>query len=216
MRKRGGFTDTKLFVTDKNTPSLSVLSECASILKSGGIVAFPTETVYGLGGNAFSERTVEAIYAAKNRPPIKALSVCVYDLEQAEQIAVFDDKARAVFNAFLPGPLTLVLKKKSCVPDIVSAGLDTVGIRVPSNTVARELLRLCGVPLALPSANLSGCPSLTDGKAVAEALMGRVDAIIDAGVTDMGKESTIISLADSPVILRRGAIPDEALAEFFK
>lgn len=209
-------TDTKLFITDKNTPSIGVLAECVDILKKGGIVAFPTETVYGLGGNAFSEAAVESIYVAKNRPPVKALSVCVYGLKQAEQIAHFDDKARALFNAFLPGPLTLVLKKKSCVPDIVSAGLDTVGIRVPSNTVARELLRLCGLPLALPSANLSGCPSLTSGKDVAAALTGRVDAVIDAGETEMGKESTIISLVGAPKILRQGAISSEALADYLK
>ncbi len=159
---------------------------------------------------------MEAIYNAKNRPPVKALSVCVYSLEQAEEIAYFDEKARKLFCAFMPGPLTLVLKKKSCVPDIVSAGLDTVGIRVPSNTVARELLKLCALPLALPSANLSGCPSLSEGKEVTKVLNGRVDAIIDAGTTDMGKESTIVSLVGTPKILRHGAISEEALADFLK
>ena len=210
------FTVTKVFITDKNIPSTSVLAECAEILKNGGTVAFPTETVYGLGGNAFSEQSVEAIYTAKNRPPVKALSVCVYSLEQAEEIAFFDGRARLLFNEFLPGPLTLVLKKKECVPDIVTAGMGTVGIRVPSNNVARELLRLCALPLALPSANLSGCPSLTDGSDVTKALAGRVDAIIDAGQTEMGKESTIISLVGKPEILRQGAVSAEALAKFLK
>ncbi len=110
----------------------------------------------------------------------------------------------------------MVLKKINFVPDIVSAGPDTVGIRVPSNTVARELLRLCGLPLALPSANLSGCPSLTNGKDVVSALNGRVDAIIDAGQTDMGKESTIISLVGEPKILRQGAISEAEVLEFLK
>ncbi len=208
--------NTKVFITDKNNPCERVISECAALLKKGGTVAFPTETVYGIGGNAFSEFSVKAIYEAKNRPPVKPLSVCVYSLEQAEELAYFNDSARALFNEFLPGPVTLVLKKKSCIPEIVSAGLDTVGIRVPSNTVARALLKECELPLALPSANLSGEPSLSLGSEVARVLSGRIDAVIDAGSTDMGKESTIISLADKPTILRLGAVSEGELKKYLQ
>lgn len=203
--------ETRVYNVFDNCINAPYIKECAEILKNGGTVAFPTETVYGLGADAFNVSAVEKIYVAKNRPPVKPLSVCVSDIAMAESVAVFNDNAKLLFNLYLPGPLTIVLPKKSCVPDIVTAGLNTVGIRVPSNTIARELVSLSGVPLALPSANLSGQGALTNGADVVEALNGRVDAIINAGETAVGAESTIISLVDKPEVLRVGAIPSEEL-----
>lgn len=204
---------TKVFKAyDTATVKMSI-DECSCIIKNGGTVAFPTETVYGLGANAFSREAVEKLYIAKNRPPVKPLSVCVCDLAMAEQIAIFNDAAIRLFNKFLPGPLTIVLPKKPCVPDIVSAGLDTVGVRVPLNDIALSIVKESGVPIALPSANLSGKGAITSGLEVIKVLDGRVDAIIDAGDTEVGTESTIISLVDEPKVLRVGAIPTNVILE---
>lgn len=208
------YTETIVYKVTNEEERERAICECAVIVKGGGIVAFPTETVYGLGGNGLDVAVVERIYEAKMRPPVKPLSLCVGSLVAAEEIAVFNDLARTLFNAFLPGPLTLVLPKKACVPDIVTAGLDSVGVRVPAHPIALGLSRVCQVPIALPSANLSGMPSLTDGKAVTEALWGRVDAVIDGGVTDVGVESTILSLVKEPKVLRQGALPFEELAKY--
>jgi len=204
--------ETKVFKIDKSAPQTETLAKCAEIIRAGGLVAFPTETVYGLGANAFSEEAVKKLYEAKGRPPVKALSCCVSGLEQAEELAFFTPEARALFDAFLPGPLTIVLKKKPCVPDIVSAGLDTVGIRVPANAAANLFISLCGVPLAAPSANMSGESAPVDAAGVLAGLSGRIDALIDAGATEVGMESTIVSLVQKPVILRQGAVPAEKLA----
>ncbi len=191
-----------------------VLAKCGEIIKNGGLVAFPTETVYGLGCNAFDELAVQNLYRAKMRPPVKPISLCVPNLSAAEEVAVFSPKARALFEAFMPGPLTLVLPKRPCVPDIVTAGLDSVGIRVPSNPVALRLAELCGVPIALPSANLSGQGALTEGTAVVSALSGRIDAVIDAGKTEVGQESTILSLVGEPKIIRQGALSFDLLKPY--
>ena len=208
--------ETKIFTVDKDSPNLDFLTECAKIIKGGGIVAFPTETVYGLGGSAFDSKAVERIYEAKNRPPVKALSCLVYDLEQSESLGYITPEAKLLFEKFSPGPLTVVLKKKACVPSIVTAGMDTVGIRFPANAVARELIRLCGTPLATPSANISGEPSPTDGKTVIEKLYGRVDAIIDGGITEVGRESSIVSLGEDgkAKILRIGSLPIEEIKKY--
>lgn len=192
------------------------LEACARFIKDGGLVAFPTETVYGLGCNGFDEAAVESLYEAKNRPLVKPISLCVHDLYVAESVAVFDDRARALFEAFMPGPLTIVLPKRPCVPDIVTAGLDSVGIRVPSNPIALKLSKLAGVPIALPSANLSGQGALTDGDEVVAVFNGRINAIINGGLTEKGMESTIVSLVDVPRILRRGAISEEILEPYLK
>ncbi|MBQ7048975.1 MAG: threonylcarbamoyl-AMP synthase [Clostridia bacterium] len=192
------------------------LEACARFIKDGGLVAFPTETVYGLGCNGFDEAAVESLYEAKNRPLVKPISLCVHDLSVAESVAVFDDRARALFKAFMPGPLTVVLPKRPCVPDIVTAGLDSVGIRVPSNPIALKLSKLSGVPIALPSANLSGQGALTDGNEVVSVFDGKIDAVINAGRTEKGMESTIVSLVGEPRIIRCGAISDEALEPYLK
>lgn len=207
---------TKIYKVDGDDILNRALLDCAAILKNGGTVALPTETVYGLAANGLDDEAVGKLYLAKNRPPIKPISLAVADLAMAERVAVFDDRARLLFNSFLPGPLTLVLPKKNTVPDIVSAGLDSVGIRVPDHPIALGVVRACGLPLALTSANLSGCPSVTEGGEVVKTLSGRVDAIIDGGPCRVGTESTIISLVGQPKLLRRGAIPFEKIMEALK
>lgn len=188
---------------------------CADIIAGGGIAAFPTETVYGIGCNGLDVAAVEKLYSAKMRPPVKPMSLCVASLAAAEEIAFFDERARRVFKAFLPGPLTLVLKRRECVPSVVTAGGDTVGIRVPAHPIALGIAEACGVPIALPSANISGMGAPTDGKRVIETLADRVDAIIDAGETAVGVESTILSLVAEPRIIRQGALPLSKLEEYF-
>lgn len=207
---------TEVFKVEDAEKDRKCIEICAGVLKRGGLVAFPTETVYGLGANALDVSAVEKLYAAKNRPAVKPLSVCVADLPSAERVAVFDDRAKLLFKAFMPGPLTIVLPKRETVPGLVTAGLDTVGIRVPANDIAMMLLKLSGVPLALPSANLSGKGSLSDGSEVVKELYGRVDAIIDAGKTSVGTVSTIVSLAGEAKILRVGAVPPEEILQLVK
>lgn len=204
---------TKVFTVNSECTDWSFLTECAQMLAEGKTVAFPTETVYGLGADALNAHAVESIYVAKNRPQKKPLSVCVSDVNMAETIAFVNDGARRLFNEFLPGPLTVVLPKRDVIPDIVTAGLSTVGVRVPSNYIAEELVKLSRKPLALPSANLSGQGALCRGKDVVDALFGKVDAIIDAGETLLKTESTIISLVGEPKILRLGAISVESISD---
>ena len=205
---------TKIYRTDVNAVGFDGLEYCATLLKQGGTVALPTETVYGIAANAFDVCAVEKLYIAKNRPPVKPISLCVSSIEQAAEVAVLDDTARKLYNAFMPGPLTLILPKKACVPDIVTAGGDTVGIRVPAHPLVTALSKLCGVPLALTSANLSGMPSPISGEEVVASLNGRVDAIIDSGAVALGKESTVLSLVGTPKILRSGALDKETIGKY--
>lgn len=187
----------------------------AEIIKSGGVVAFPTETVYGLGADAYNADAVAEIYRAKGRPSDNPLIVHIADTEQAEGLVTeFSDAARAVAKAFMPGPVTLILPKSPAVPNAVSAGLPTVGIRMPSHEVAREFIRECGVPIAAPSANVSAHISPTSAAHVYEDLKGRIPLIIDGGECGVGIESTIIDLSsDVPTILRPGAVTEEMLTE---
>jgi len=205
---------TLVFKAQNCIISTADINVCADIIKNGGNVALPTETVYGIAANAFDTSAVEKLYTAKNRPAVKPISVCVGSLQQAEEIAVFNDVARELFNEFMPGPLTIILPKKNCIPDIVTAGGDTVGLRLPDHLIVSALSNACGVPFALTSANLSGLPSPTNGATVVETLYGRVDAIIDGGATDIGKESTVISLAGNPRIIREGAVSKQALSKY--
>lgn len=203
---------TKVFTVSSGCTDWYFLTECAKMLAEGKTVAFPTETVYGLGADALNKCAVESIYAAKNRPPQKPLSVCVSDVDMADTIAFVNDDARLLFDKLLPGPLTLVLPKRNVISDIVTAGLSTVGVRVPSNFIAQELVKISQKPLALPSANLSGQGALCKGEDVVRALLGKVDAIIDAGETSLKTESTIISLVDKPKILRLGAVSTDVIS----
>ena len=189
------------------------LQQAADILAQGGLVAFPTETVYGLGANGLNEDAVRAIYRAKGRPSDNPLILHICDMEMLPQLArEVPSAAVRLALEFWPGPLTMVLPKTSQVPDAVSGGLDTVAIRFPGNLIARELIRRCGKPVAAPSANLSGSPSPTTAQHCIDDLMGRVDAIVDGGICGVGLESTVISLAgEVPTVLRPGGITVEQL-----
>ena len=187
----------------------------AAILREGGLVAMPTETVYGLAANALDGFAVSRIFEAKGRPMDNPLIVHVADVSDIERLGLvsdFPEKARALADAFWPGPLTIIMKKGGVIPDEVSAGLDTVAIRIPSHPDARRLMRASGLALAAPSANTSGRPSPTTAQHVADDMDGRIEAILDGGSAEVGVESTVITLAaDTPRVLRPGIITREEL-----
>lgn len=187
----------------------------AKMLAAGKTVAFPTETVYGLGANALSESAVDAIYEAKGRPSDNPLIVHIASLEMLDELAEeIKPYAIKLMEAFWPGPITFVVRKKSHVPYKVTGGLETVGVRMPSHPVALALISLSGVPVAAPSANLSGKPSPTDVKYVLQDMSGRVDCIVDGGDSHVGLESTVLDVTgDVPVILRPGKITREMIVE---
>lgn len=189
--------------------------KAAEILKNGGLVGMPTETVYGLGANALNPQAVENIFKAKGRPMDNPLIVhisCFEDIEKFNLVSEIPDKAKILAENFWPGPITVILKKGSLVPDEVSAGLDTVAIRYPSHKTANKLIKMAELPIAAPSANLSGSPSPTTAQHVINDLNGRIDAVIDGGICDVGLESTVITLAqDPPKLLRPGGITLEML-----
>lgn len=191
---------------------LVALADAAAVLQRGGLVAFPTETVYGLGADAFDARAVARIFEVKARPLFDPLIVHLAEPASLDWVAVSDDpRAAALASRFWPGPLTLVLKRRPEVPDIVTAGLDTVGVRVPAHPAARALIAAAGTPIAAPSANPFGYVSPTTAAHVAELLGDAVDLVLDGGPCRVGLESTILSLAGDPVILRPGGLPKEAL-----
>ena len=181
----------------------------ARFLRQGGLVAFPTETVYGLGADATNSAAIARLYQAKGRPAFNPLIAHVADLHAARQIARFDGPALALAEAFWPGPLTLVLPRtEACaVAELATAGLDTLAIRIPAHPVARDILRLFGRPVAAPSANLSGHVSPTTAAHVASDLSGRIDLIVDGGPVAVGVESTIVGCFDQPMLLRPGGLP---------
>ncbi len=186
------------------------LIEAAKILREGGTVAFPTETVYGLGANALIDEAVEGIYKAKGRPSDNPLIVHIADIEQLDSLVEYAPLQDALIDAFWPGAITLIFKSKGTVAKRVSPGLDTQSIRMPKHPVAKKLIELAGVPVAAPSANLSGKPSPTDGKHVIEDLNGRVDGIVVYDQSDVGLESTILDLTQTPpMLLRPGGITVE-------
>jgi L-threonylcarbamoyladenylate synthase len=179
------------------------------VLAEGGLVAFPTETVYGLGADATNPAAVARIYQAKGRPAFNPLIAHVGDIAAARRIARFDAPAIALAEAFWPGPLTLVLPKtENCaVADLATAGLDTVAIRLPAHPVARDILRAFGGPVVAPSANLSGHVSPTTAAHVQSDLTGRIDLIVDGGPVAVGVESTVVGCFDAPMLLRPGGVP---------
>ena len=190
------------------------LEEACHILKDGGLVAFPTETVYGLGGDALNPLAASKIYSAKGRPSDNPLIVHIACIESLYDIAEVTEDGLKLAKAFWPGPLTLVFKKKEIVPPQTTGGLDTVAVRMPCHAVARELIKRSGVYIAAPSANLSGRPSPTQAKHVIEDLDGRIDIIIDGGSPDIGIESTIVDASGSKaVILRPGYITKDMLKD---
>ena len=189
------------------------IARAAELIRNGGLVAFPTETVYGLGANALDAAAVRRIYEAKGRPWASPLIVHVADEALARSVtAEWPDVAHSLAKRFWPGPLTIIVKKAAMVPDLVTAGLDSVGVRVPAHPIALELIRRAGVPIAGPSANRFGQISPTTAEHVRMSLGDRVDMILDGGPTRVGIESTVVSLRrDPPAVLRPGMITQEEL-----
>jgi L-threonylcarbamoyladenylate synthase len=187
----------------------AAVAAAARSLGEGGLVAFPTETVYGLGADATNPAAIARLYQAKGRPAFNPLIAHVGELSAARQIAGFDTTALALAEAFWPGPLTLVLPKTPdcAVADLATAGLDTVAIRIPAHPVARDILRVFGGPVVAPSANLSGHVSPTTAAHVQSDLAGRIDLIVDGGAVAVGVESTIIGCFEQPMLLRPGGVP---------
>lgn len=202
--------NTKILTTNEN--DIIVAGE---IIRNGGLVAFPTETVYGLGANALDDDAVRNIYKAKGRPSDNPLIVHIAEKDDIiPLVKEVTPQAKAVIDAFFPAPLTIILKKSKKIGDVVSGGLDTVAVRMPQNETARALIKSAGVPVAAPSANTSGLPSPTKAKYVIDDMMGKIDAIIDGGDCEFGVESTVLTLAgNTPVILRPGAVTKEMLEE---
>ena len=200
---------------DENRIEEYVIARAGEILKQGGLVAFPTETVYGLGANALDEKAAERTYAAKGRPSDNPLIVHIADADALEAIVKnVPEKAYAVIEKFWPGPLTLIFEKDDKVPYGTTGGLDTVAVRMPVNEIARQLIRAGGGYVSAPSANTSGRPSPTSAQHVAEDLEGKIEMILDGGSVDIGVESTILDMTvEPPMILRPGAITKEMLEE---
>lgn len=199
----------------KNEIIFDKLKEPASIIKNDGIVLFPTETVYGIGANGLSSTAVEKVYKAKGRNTKNPINLLVSSKEMIESIAKdITELEYKLMEAFFPGPFTIILKRKDIVPDIVTAGGDTVGVRMPSGEIAKKLVEEAGVPIAAPSANLSGKPSGTNLNDIIEEFEDKVDYIIDGGDSQIGLESTIVKVVeDVPHILRPGAITDVQIKE---
>lgn len=190
------------------------LLRAATLIKTGELVAFPTETVYGLGGNALDKNAAKKIYAVKGRPSDNPLIVHLSDWKEVYSVAYPTEQAKALYDAFCPGPLTMILKKLPVVPDETTGGRDTVAVRFPRHPMARKLISLAGVPIAAPSANVSKHVSPTTAWHVYVDLNGRIPLVLDGGACDVGIESTIVDLTgNEPVVLRPGAITAERIKE---
>ena len=200
---------------DKNIVCPEELAEAIEYLRNGEIVAFPTETVYGLGADATNASAVKKIFTAKGRPNDNPLIVHVADIESADSLAYLTPLAKKLAATFWPGPLSLVLKKRAIIPDIVSAGLDTVAVRMPDHPLILGLLKSSGLSLAAPSANISGRPSPTTAQHVFEDLNGKISMILDGGPAKIGIESTVLDISGNvPQILRPGKITEEDLTPY--
>lgn len=202
----------------KNDIDYTKLKMPAQIIKQGGIVIFPTETVYGIGANALDKEAVKKLYKIKQRPLSKPISLLVSDMNMVNQIAKdITDLEYKLMETFFPGPFTIILKKKEIVPDIVSANTDTVGIRMPSEEISRRLIEYANIPIAAPSANLSNKPSGTNLESIIKDFEGKVDYFIDSGESKLGISSTIVKVIDGvPHILRQGTITKEQIQEVSK
>lgn len=207
--------DTKVIRIDEHNMDMALIEEAGDIIKAGGLVAFPTETVYGLGGDALNPLSSEKIYRAKGRPSDNPLIVHIADMEKLDMIVrEVPEDARKLAERFWPGPLTMILHKSEAVPRETTGGLDTVAVRMPVHPVARALIRAAGGYVAAPSANLSGRPSPTVAKYVIEDMDGRIEMVIDGGDVEIGLESTIIDLtSEKPTILRPGFITERKLSQ---
>ncbi|MFZ7104905.1 MAG: L-threonylcarbamoyladenylate synthase [Peptococcaceae bacterium] len=205
--------DTKIWKISSGQSDKYLLQEAADLLKAGEIIGFPTETVYGLGANALDSKAVEKIFIAKGRPADNPLIVHVHSVKQVpELVREISPIAVKVMDKFWPGPLTIVLPKAPIIPEIITGGLDTVAIRIPAHPVALRLIETAGIPIAAPSANISGKPSPTTAQHVWQDLNGKIAGIIDGGKAGVGVESTVLDLStDTPTILRPGGITREEL-----
>ena len=205
--------ETILLKVDPVEPDLSKIHRAANLIKSGGLVAFPTETVYGLGADALNANAVLALFEAKKRPMDNPPIVHIGDLKDVNKLAAFvPSQIEDLMEEFWPGPLTLVFKRSDLVPAVTVAGLETIAVRMPKHEVALSLIRESGCPISAPSANLSGKPSPTTADHVLDDLNGRIDAILDGGPTQIGVESTVLDVTvDPPTVLRPGGTSVEAL-----
>ena len=203
----------KNYLDLKNEIDYTMLEKPAQIIKNGGIVVFPTETVYGIGVNGLNKDAVRKLYEVKQRPLDKPISLLVSDMNMINKIAKnITDLEYKLMEAFFPGPFTIILNKKDIVPNIVTSNQQTVGIRMPSGKIARKLVELAGVPLATPSANITGNPSSTNLENIFKDFDGKVDYFIDGGETEFGMASTIVKVIDGiPNILRQGSITKEQI-----
>jgi L-threonylcarbamoyladenylate synthase len=206
---------TQVFKIDPQKPDMDKIRTAAGVIKSGGLVAFPTETVYGLGADALNAKAVLTLFKAKRRPLDNPPIVHVCDVKDVQRLVKeISSEAKKLMKIFWPGPLTLILKRSAIVPDVTVAGLDTVAVRMPNNNVALALIKESNCPISAPSANLAGKPSPTSAEHVLEDLDGRIDAVLDAGPTSIGVESTVLDLTVCPPqVLRPGGTPFEALAK---
>lgn len=200
--------NTQIFEMEEHNIDASKLEKAGEIIRNGGLVAFPTETVYGLGANAYDDTAVKKIYGAKGRPSDNPLIVHFAEVSDIEAVAAeMPPRAHELLEKFSPGPLTVILKRNDRIGNTVTAGLDTVAVRIPVNELAREFIRRAGVPIAAPSANLSGKPSPTAPEHVINDMSGRIEAIIAGGECDVGVESTIVDMScEPPTLLRPGGI----------
>lgn len=198
------------WVEKTNTEELKVI---CNLIRNGELVIFPTETVYGIGANALDENAVGKIFIAKGRPSDNPLIVHIADKRKIDEIAQdITEMEQILIDNFMPGPFTLILKRKPIIPDIVTAGLDTVAVRMPDNIIARGIIQFSGVPIAAPSANISGKPSGTSVQDIRKELEGKVSAIVDGGETPIGLESTVVKVVDEiPIILRPGKVTPEEI-----
>lgn len=207
--------NTRVIRIDEKDMDMALVREAGDVIRAGGLVAFPTETVYGLGGDALNPQSSEKIYRAKGRPSDNPLIVHIADMEKLDKIVrEVPESARKLAKRFWPGPLTMIMHKSDAVPHETTGGLDTVAVRMPVHAVARALIRAAGGYVAAPSANRSGRPSPTVAGYVVEDMDGRIEMVIDGGDVEIGLESTIIDLtAEKPVILRPGYITEPMLAQ---
>ena len=201
--------------TDDNTKNLKL---AANVIKNGGIVIFPTETVYGIGTNGLDSEAVKKLYEVKNRSLTKPISLLVSNFDMINQVAKdIKEMEYKIMKNFFPGPLTIILNKKSCVPDILTANGNTVGIRMPDNEIALKLIELSEVPIATPSANISGKPSGTNIEDIKKDFEGKVDLFIDNGKSKIGNGSTIVKVENNEIkILRQGVITKEQIKAICK
>lgn len=203
----------KIYTCEHSLSEKTAVDACVQALKKGGLAVFPTETVYGIGVNAFDETALSNLYAKKQRPLNKPLLMHISSLEMAEEIAILDDKCRELIQRFTPGPLTLVVKRKNTLPSVAVSGGDTVGLRFPSNDLFLRISKAFGAPIAATSANISGAKSAVRASEL-ESVLDIADVVIDGGECELGLESTILSMvSETPKILRIGSFPKETILE---